>query len=318
MNSVRPKTPPKSKPLDGAPLPAKPSGFRDRLSSFNQKRPSLRQAFSRGSSKSVQLPIRDKKDPTGTGKAIQQNGKPQPNRNIGNARAGPSNAMNVIDLTSEDEDDQGSEDYVSAFGGDEVGDSGFMNHNNGPLPRVDGQRQQSPAPAPAAHQQVNSFGAGDFWGDYVLDEEFDDENVARAFAYRGPESPALSPPPVQPHPHRAGPVVDLEQQAPAQPAQPTPGLLETRDECIANVLVIFPDICPTNVSTIFDTVAPSSSGIIAHILDKMEKGSPYPKAKDKQKTLKRKREVDEDEAAVLKYSAPNRQGPLDLESRNYM
>jgi E3 ubiquitin-protein ligase RNF216 len=52
--------------------------------------------------------------------------------------------------------------------------------------------------------------------------------------------------------------------------------------------------------------AKSSERLIAHILDQMDKGILYPKAKDKAKDLKRKRDVDEDEEAARKYGAPDR------------
>jgi TRIAD3 protein (E3 ubiquitin-protein ligase RNF216) len=50
----------------------------------------------------------------------------------------------------------------------------------------------------------------------------------------------------------------------------------------------------------------SSEALIAHILNKQDNGTSYPKAKDKLKTLKRKRQPDEDEEAMRKYGAEDR------------
>lgn len=79
---------------------------------------------------------------------------------------------------------------------------------------------------------------------------------------------------------------------------------------LEQVMAVFPGICQNYVSTLYDTVSPTSDGLIAHILDKMEKGDSYPSAKEVEKSLKRKRTLDEDEAAAKKYGAADRIMPL--------
>ena len=86
-------------------------------------------------------------------------------------------------------------------------------------------------------------------------------------------------------------------------------LEETEAQCVDNVVALFPDICRSHVSQLFLTIAQKSNQLIAHILDKMEKGTQYPKAKDSQRTLKRKRDVDEEEELDRKYGAADRVTP---------
>jgi hypothetical protein len=79
-------------------------------------------------------------------------------------------------------------------------------------------------------------------------------------------------------------------------------------ECVDDVLSVFPDICRDYVSELYDSGAGEiAEQLVAHILDKLDNGSDYPKAKDKLKTLKRKREVDEDEEAANKYGSLDRE-----------
>jgi hypothetical protein len=86
-----------------------------------------------------------------------------------------------------------------------------------------------------------------------------------------------------------------------------PSAVDTKAQCIDQVLAVFPGICGDYISELYNTNdAKSSDYLIAHILDKIDKGTPYPKAKDTQKTLKRKREVDEDEEAARKYGSAYR------------
>ncbi|KAH6662974.1 ring finger protein [Halenospora varia] len=118
-----------------------------------------------------------------------------------------------------------------------------------------------------------------------------------------PEGNFQVPPPPHPAPP---PGFDQPQQ---QQEQPRPQE-ESQETCIDTVLVIFPDICRDHVAGLYDKVAHNSDQIIDHIL---ENGGSYPKAKDKQKTLKRKREVvvvDEDAAAAAKYGAADRASPV--------
>lgn len=97
-------------------------------------------------------------------------------------------------------------------------------------------------------------------------------------------------------------------QEPAVVPQPSnmQQLVETQVECIGTVVTLFPGICRDHVSELYDTISQSSDQLIAHILDKQEKGTPWPKAKEKQNMLKRKRDIDEEEEAIRKYTAADR------------
>jgi len=85
-------------------------------------------------------------------------------------------------------------------------------------------------------------------------------------------------------------------------------LIDHKVECVDDVLSVFPDICRDYVSELYDSgVGEIAEQLVAHILDKVDNGTNYPKAKDKLKTLKRKREVDEDEEAANKYGSIDRE-----------
>jgi TRIAD3 protein (E3 ubiquitin-protein ligase RNF216) len=71
-------------------------------------------------------------------------------------------------------------------------------------------------------------------------------------------------------------------------------------------VALFPGICRDHVSNLYETISPTSDHMIAHILDRMDKGESYPSAKEITKSLKRKRDIDEDEEAVRKYGAVDR------------
>lgn len=288
------------------------------------------------------LALRSKKQLNNPHPSVNKSPKFLPIAKVDHARAGPSNAMNIIDLTADnDDDDQDSELSPSVDGNiydDDPSDDPFDEDIFYPAPEQRSRANIAPdingyaAPAPQAihqapphrplafnpppqmpDQPANPFGAAYVMGDFILDDDFDDENFARAY-----EQLSQPPVPQAPAPH-AEPIARFQPQAQAQvPAlEPVPQL-ETEDDCIAAVLGLFPDICPDHVSELWSKVARSSDRLIAHILDKMEKSSPYPKAKDKQKTLKRKREIDEDAAAELKYGAPGHAAPLDVIIRTYM
>lgn len=79
-----------------------------------------------------------------------------------------------------------------------------------------------------------------------------------------------------------------------------------KDECFAKVQLVLPDISLDHVSTLFDTVSNQPEWIIAHVLENVDNGTPYPTAPDANKILKRKRELDEDEEAALKYGTVDR------------
>ena len=94
----------------------------------------------------------------------------------------------------------------------------------------------------------------------------------------------------------------ISEQAIGQP----PAAVDPKDECLSKVKTVFPDICVKHVSDMYDTMSHEADMIVAHILENMDEGIPYPKARDAKKTLKRKRELDEDEEAALKYDAVDR------------
>ncbi|KAF7886075.1 hypothetical protein EAF00_010178 [Botryotinia globosa] len=96
-----------------------------------------------------------------------------------------------------------------------------------------------------------------------------------------------------------------------QPFQPSPTnlhqpMVETKTECINAVVVVFPEICRDHVASLYEKVSFTSDRLIAHILDQADTGTPYPKAKDVQKQLKRKRVLTEEEEAIQKYEAADR------------
>lgn len=166
-----------------------------------------------------------------------------------------------------------------------------------PIPLVPNPNQQAIPPAP--------------FGDYI-DDLISAEEIDQAFAQIESESRAA--PIVQPANANRIPVAQPQSQEPEPISE-----FETKAECIESVQNIFQGICTDHVSELFDKVAQTSVSLIQHILDKQEKGTPYPKAKDSQKTLKRKREVvDDDEAAEKKYCSPGRVVLLDSFLRAYM
>ncbi|TVY30199.1 E3 ubiquitin-protein ligase [Lachnellula hyalina] len=306
------------------------------------------------------LALRSKRKSNKRPPSVNERTKSLPNTKVDHARAGPCNAMNVIDLTADNDDDDDDDQFSELSPSirddniydDDPLDDAFEEDVFFPAPEqrpqaniapdVNGYAVPAPAPAPvpapvpqAIHrgpphrplvfdppaldpdQQANPFDAAYAMGDFILDDDFDDENFARAYEqlYQPPDPQAPAP---QPHAEPSA-IVQPQAQAQAQAAtfEPVPQL-ETEDECIAAVLGLFPDICPDHVSELWNKVSRSSDQLIAHILDKMENNSPYTKAKDKQKALKRKREIDEDEAAELKYGAPGHVVPFGIITRTYI
>ena len=89
--------------------------------------------------------------------------------------------------------------------------------------------------------------------------------------------------------------------------QPNPPVtVENLDQILVTVSTVFPGICFEYVGGLYPKIGNSADTIIAHILDMIEKGTAWPTAKDKQKSQKRKRDLDEDEQAALRYGAVDR------------
>lgn len=93
---------------------------------------------------------------------------------------------------------------------------------------------------------------------------------------------------------------------------------DAKEKCLSMVKAVFPDICVEHISGLYDTISRQSDRIITHILENMDTGNSYPKAVDTKKTLKRKRELGEDEEAALKYSAAHRPTPPSYPLQRYM
>ncbi|RDW80872.1 hypothetical protein BP5796_05570 [Coleophoma crateriformis] len=92
------------------------------------------------------------------------------------------------------------------------------------------------------------------------------------------------------------PAVPREQQEVISPK------VQTKAACIDTVAAMFPGICLNYAEGIFHSISHDSEQLIAHILDQAENGEKWPKAKDMQKLLKRKREVNEEDEAIRKYT----------------
>jgi len=238
----------------------------------------------------------------------------------------------VIDLVSDDEvedEDEAEDDIDSELNDDEYEseDEGmpfeegdlFVDVPRSPIrfqnpprrPRADldiidlmePEPRQVVPPAPAPARLANPPPArNQAWGDYIIDDEFGAEEFARAIendddwrVFAPAAAPIVSRPQAVPAP--AAPV-----RHPPQPVEPP----EPQDECIQAVAAVFPGICLDHVAELYNKISKVSERLTAHILDQMEKGIVYPKAKDKAKDLKRKRVVDEIEEAARKYGAPDR------------
>lgn len=158
----------------------------------------------------------------------------------------------------------------------------------------------NPAPQPANHaNDVEGIMENGVIHPFQFDEfDIQDAELERAIMeeYRDRVAPAPAPGPArnaEPSPFDRAP----------ENIVPIPGpLVESRVECVDQVVAVFPGICRDYVATLYDSVAQSSDRLIAHILDKVERGSSYPTAKEIERSLKRKREIlDEDEEAARKY-----------------
>ncbi|KAK0120488.1 hypothetical protein ONS96_010699 [Cadophora gregata f. sp. sojae] len=225
----------------------------------------------------------------------------------------------VIDLTSEDDDDgffEDAQELADEQNGHRIKRERLEVRDDlrrEPVERMGdrpafGQAAQ-PHNAPAI-PDVPYARVRDVWGDYDLDEDFDDEFIAGAFDFD------------EEYPPIGGPVIQPAAPAPPPPARPAmevpipEAVIEARIDCVDTVVNVFPGICRDYVSELYDTISKSSERLIEHILDKMDKGHSYPNAKEKekekQKILKRKRSYDEDAEAARKYGAPDRIMPTNI------
>jgi hypothetical protein len=88
----------------------------------------------------------------------------------------------------------------------------------------------------------------------------------------------------------------------------SPPQIDVKQDCIDDVITVFPDICRDYVTELYESgIGEIAELLVAHILDKLDGGTEYPKAKDKLRTLKRKREVDADEEAAKEYGNIDRE-----------
>lgn len=77
-------------------------------------------------------------------------------------------------------------------------------------------------------------------------------------------------------------------------------------DTISQVVALLPDICRVYVAKLFDQNLNSAEAIINHVMEQVEAGKQYTKAEDMQKSLKRKRVINEEEEAVKKYGSMDR------------
>ena len=171
-----------------------------------------------------------------------------------------------------------------------------------------------PAP-PSIMKAARSFSdapalQGDWGGDYIHDDIFDDAELTRIMMEEiSAQSRTRAPPQdMIAIPGTAPTQVNQIEEDPVESSMEENGV-ETRTNVVVILLSVFPDICQDHVSELYDTVSSCSGQLIAHILDQTENGKPYPKSKDKQKSLKRKRDVDKDATANLRYGAADRAPP---------
>lgn len=188
---------------------------------------------------------------------------------------------------------------------------GFMNNM-----AADGENEELAIETQSVHgpsHQRNAYERNfqhDMIADYVLDEDLDDSVMARLSDQNEmSELPFFT---------EGSNIVARHGEIKNEGAT----TFESRDECISSVARIFPGICLDYVAKLYDADIMASDRLIAYILDKVEKGTAWPKAKDSEKHKKRKRDVDQDEQAALRYGATDRimgvAGPASKGIRGFM
>lgn len=100
--------------------------------------------------------------------------------------------------------------------------------------------------------------------------------------------------------------------------------LSTKDECLAQVFMVFPDICPTYLENLYNNrrnelgYGGEADAIVATICENTEQGRPYPKGENVRKGLKRKRELTATEEAHKMYGAIDRNDDTSMQQSAFV
>lgn len=226
--------------------------------------------------------------------------------------------MEIIEIL----DDIGPGDAISVSSGSDHNSSSdssglqFISVPSSPQPEMSEDGYASPMPQPSgnniwaqeppahAADAIDNHRAANQrepdWRMFLIDDDDDsiiaDLEMAEQLTVpgHGHKNSSRSIPRVRPIPRFSPPPIDVKQ------------------DCIEDVLTVFPDICRDYVTELYESgIGEIAELLVAHILDKLDGGMEYPKAKDKLKNLKRKREVDADEEAAKEY------GNIDRESGSH-
>ena len=224
---------------------------------------------------------------------------------MNNAAQQAANGANIpvrgyIDLVSDDENEEDLADVLTRHVSPRLNPDLQNNNPSLQAPNVDGQH-----PGAAPNQAVQAQANADFVAAFLI-EDGDDLDVndpllaqlmLEGFAREQNKVAARSA-----QPARQPPNYQTAQQILSQPLP----MVDARIQCIDQIILVFPDICRDYVSELYASISQSSDLLVAHILDKVDRGMQYPNAKETQKKLKRKRELDEDKEATIKYGSADR------------
>lgn len=171
----------------------------------------------------------------------------------------------VIDLTSDSENDEPGRDLNALLNRLEAS----QRRRPPPVePRIPFRAQQDDIPGPANRGSPGSQPASVPQQDQMNDDE--DEAFARALQ----DSYAAKSPPLG---HEAS------RQPPGRRSASPYVALDPMAQCIQTLESVFPGICLEHVLELFNTVSRSPEDLVNHLLSK---DTPYPRAKDKQSTLR--------------------------------
>ena len=81
-----------------------------------------------------------------------------------------------------------------------------------------------------------------------------------------------------------------------------PPFLDPKDECVAAVMSMFPDICPDYLEKLADDLWHDVPAVSAHIVDQAENGRLYPKRPNRKRKRSESEVMDPTEEALKKYS----------------